>query len=95
MPHRRPFELYVLGLVDHTHPALAESFGDAVMRDGSNDHGAPKRLAQIISLLTMKKARKESRKTVGRLEVAVGAGCSRELAVAASRRSTGKSAGLY
>ena len=31
-------ELYVLSLVDHAHPATAELFYNAVMRDGFADH---------------------------------------------------------
>jgi hypothetical protein len=33
-------ELGVLGLVDHTHPAAAELFQDAVVRNGSAQHDA-------------------------------------------------------
>src|ERR1035438_4765848 len=31
-------KLYVLGLIDHTHPAAAELLQDAVVRDGLDDH---------------------------------------------------------
>jgi hypothetical protein len=31
-------ELYVLGLVHHTHPAAAEFFDDAIVRNGLADH---------------------------------------------------------
>jgi hypothetical protein len=31
-------ELYVLSLVNHTHPAAAEFFDDAIVRDGLADH---------------------------------------------------------
>ncbi len=37
----RPLQLRVLGLVNDTHPALAELFGDAVVADGRADHDAP------------------------------------------------------
>ena len=44
----RAAELGVLGLVDNTHAALAEFFGDEVVRDGLADHSSsivPRRLA--------------------------------------------------
>jgi hypothetical protein len=31
-------EGYVLSFIDHTHPAAAELFDDAVVRDGLADH---------------------------------------------------------
>src|SRR5580692_2470018 len=31
-------QLYVLGFVDHTHPATAELLDDAIVRDGLADH---------------------------------------------------------
>ncbi len=33
-----PLQLRVFGLVDHTHPALAQFLGDAVVRDCLADH---------------------------------------------------------
>jgi len=33
-------QLYVLGLVDHTHPAASELFDNTVVRDGLADHSA-------------------------------------------------------
>ena len=33
-------QLEILGLVDFTHPATAQLFDNAVMRDGLADHGA-------------------------------------------------------
>jgi len=34
----KPSELYIFGLVDHTHPAAPESLDDAVVRDGVVDN---------------------------------------------------------
>ena len=36
-----PLELGVLGLIDDTHGACTEFFGDAVVRDGATDHRQP------------------------------------------------------
>ena len=36
-----PLQLQVLGLVDHTHPALTELVSDAVVRNGAASHRAP------------------------------------------------------
>jgi hypothetical protein len=33
-------QLYILGLVDHTHPAATELLDEAVVRDGLADHWA-------------------------------------------------------
>ncbi len=35
----KPSELHILSLVDNTHPAAAEFFDDAIVRDGLADHG--------------------------------------------------------
>ena len=37
------FEFGVLGLVDDTHAAFAELFGDFVVQDGLADHGEMRR----------------------------------------------------
>jgi hypothetical protein len=44
----KPAELYVLGLVDHTHPAAAELLDDAVVRDGLADQGIRSTLCATI-----------------------------------------------
>jgi len=38
--HASPVQGYVLGLVDHTHPAAAELLDDPVVRNGLADHAA-------------------------------------------------------
>src|SRR5215469_16198495 len=45
-------ELGVLGLVDHTHPAAAELFQDAVVRNGSAQHAVPPRTVSELGYLT-------------------------------------------
>ena len=38
-PNAEALQMAVAGLVDHSHPAFPELFGDFVVRDGAADHG--------------------------------------------------------
>ena len=38
----------VLGLMDHPHPATAELFNDAIMRDGFTDHRADAMVGRVV-----------------------------------------------
>src|ERR1700730_11142960 len=44
----KPVQVYVLGLVDHTHTAAAQFLDDAVVRDGLTDHSGGVRSFRLL-----------------------------------------------
>ena len=52
----------VLGLMDHPHPATAELFNDAIMRDGFADHIADAMVGGLLGQVNESKALRNSTK---------------------------------